>query len=105
MQMIHPIACAALTAALLTTVPAIAQTSGAMMRTSCSEASMKTAHDSMAKMTDVTKKAAAMKEMGMADDMMVGMKAIETRNAHTPNLSEAHRNIDQLRSQKPSAAE
>jgi hypothetical protein len=70
MKMIHPLACAALSAALLAAVPALAQTPGAMMSKDCSEASMKTARESMMKMTDATKKAAAMKEMGMAKDMM-----------------------------------
>ena len=70
MKMIHPLACAALSAALLAAVPAVAQTPGAMMGMNCSEASMKTMNDSMMKMTDATKKAAVMKEMGMAKDMM-----------------------------------
>ena len=70
MKMVHPLACAALSAALLTAVPALAQPSGAMTSMNCSEAGMKTANDSMMKMTDATKKAAAMKEMGMAKDMM-----------------------------------
>ena len=68
MKTIQPFACATLAAMLLTVVPALAQTPGAMMN--CSEASMKTANDSMMKMTDATKKAAAMKEMDMAKDMM-----------------------------------
>ena len=67
MKMIHPLACAGLAAALLAAVPALAQTPGAM---TCSEAHMKTMNDSMMKMTDTTKKAAAMKEMDMAKDMM-----------------------------------
>ena len=69
MKMIHPLACAALAAALLAAVPALAQTPGAMT-SNCSEAHMKTMNDSMMKMTDATKKAAAMKEMDMAKDMM-----------------------------------
>jgi hypothetical protein len=68
MKTIQTFACAALAAMLLTAVPALAQTPGAMMN--CSEASMKTANDSMMKMTDAPKKAAAMKEMDMAKDMM-----------------------------------
>jgi len=36
----------------------------------CSDASMKTANDSMMKMTDATKKAAAVKELDLAKDMM-----------------------------------
>lgn len=70
MKMIHALACAALSAALLTAVPALAQPSGATTSMNCSEASMKTANDSMMKMTDATKKAATMKEMDMAKDMM-----------------------------------
>ena len=70
MKMIQPIACAALSAILLSAVPALAQTSGAMMKMDCSEANMKTMNDSMMKMTDATKKAAAMKEMDMAKGMM-----------------------------------
>ena len=65
MKTIHPLACAALSAALLAAVPALAQTPGA-----CSEANMKTMNDSMMKMTDANKKAAVMKEMDMAKDMM-----------------------------------
>ena len=70
MKMIHPLACAALTAVLFAAVPALAQTPGAMTSKDCSEASMNTARDSMMKMTDATKRAAAMKEMDMAKDMM-----------------------------------
>ena len=70
MKMINPLACAALSAALLAAVPALAQTPSAMMSKDCSEASMKTANESMMKMTDATKKAAVMKEMDMAKDMM-----------------------------------
>ena len=70
MKTIHPLACAALAAALLAAAPALAQTPGAMTSTNCSEASMKTANDSMMKMTDATKKAAVLKEMDMAKDMM-----------------------------------
>ena len=40
----------------------------------------------------------------MADDMMVGMKAIDTRNAQIPNLSEGRSNIDQFLSQLPDVA-
>ena len=70
MKTIHPLACAALAAALLAAVPALAQAPAATAGMNCSEASMKTAHDSMMKMTDGTKKTAVMKEMGMAEDMM-----------------------------------
>ena len=73
MKTIYPLAFAALSAALLAAVPALAQAPGATTTTTgmnCSEASMKTMRDSMMKMTDATKKAAAMKEMDMAKDMM-----------------------------------
>ena len=70
MKMIQPLACAALSAMLLSAVPALAQTSGAMTSMHCSDASMKTAHDSMMKMTDANKKAETMKEMDMAKDKM-----------------------------------
>ena len=69
MKIIYPLACAALSAALLAAVPALAQTP-APTSTNCSDASMKTMRDSMMKMTDATKRAAAMKEMDMAQDMM-----------------------------------
>lgn len=66
---------AAVAAALLVASPAIAETSetkpaDATKTMDCSEASMKAMHDSMMKMTDTTKKAAAMKEMEMGKDMM-----------------------------------
>lgn len=70
MKMIHPLAYAALATALLATVPAFTQTSGTMTSMNCSEASMKTASDSMMKMTDASKKMAVMKAMDMAKDMM-----------------------------------
>ena len=73
MKMIYPLAFAALSAALLAAVPALAQAPGATTTTTsmnCSEASMKTMRDSMMKMTDATKRAATMKEMDMAQDMM-----------------------------------
>ena len=70
MKMILPLACATVSAMLLGTVPVIAQTPAAVPGMNCSEASMKTANDSMMKMTDATKKAAVMKEMDMAKDMM-----------------------------------
>ena len=73
MKTIYPLAFAALSAALLAAVPALAQAPGATTTTTgmnCSEASMKTMRDSMMKMTDATKKAATMKEMDMAQDMM-----------------------------------
>lgn len=66
----HPLACVALSVALFSAVPALAQTPGAMTNMNCSEANMKTMHDSMMKMPDATKKAAVMKEMDMAKDMM-----------------------------------
>ena len=75
MPLNNSLACAALAAALLAAVPALAQTSDtqpvdATKGMDCSEAGIKTVHDSMMKMTDETKKAAAMKEMDMAKDMM-----------------------------------
>lgn len=81
MTMNNSLRCAALAIALLATIPALAQTSDtkpadaakpadATKSMDCSEASMKAMHDSMMKMTDASKKAAAMKEMDMATDMM-----------------------------------
>ena len=70
MKTIHPLACAAFSAALLAVAPAFAQTPAATTSMNCSETSMKAANDSMMKMTDATKKAAAMKEMDMAKGMM-----------------------------------
>ena len=70
MKMTHPLACAALSAVLLAAVPALAQTPVATTSKDCSEASMKAANESTMKMTDATKKAAVMKEMDMAKDMM-----------------------------------
>lgn len=73
MKMIHAFAYAALVIAPLAAVPASAQTPAAPAATAskdCSDASMKAMQDNMMKMTDATKKAAAMKEMDMAKDMM-----------------------------------
>jgi len=70
MKHIQSFAFAAVSALVLTAVPAVAQTAGGMANMNCSDASMKTAHESMMKMTDATKKAAAMKEMDMAKDTM-----------------------------------
>ena len=70
MSMNRTLAFAALSFALAASVPAFAQTSGTMMDTNCSEASMKSANESMMKMTDATRKTAVMKEMDMAKDMM-----------------------------------
>jgi hypothetical protein len=70
MKITHPLACAALAATLLAAVPALAQAPGATTSMNCSEASMKAMNDSVMKMTDATKKAAVMKEMDMAKDMM-----------------------------------
>jgi hypothetical protein len=70
MKMIQPLACAALSAVLFSVMPAFAQTPGAMSSMNCSDTNMKAMNDSMMKMTDATKKAAAMKEMEMAKDMM-----------------------------------
>lgn len=67
---IRSIAYAAISAALFAAVPAVAQTSGAMMKMDCSEATMAKANADMMKMTDATKKSAAMKEMEMAKGMM-----------------------------------
>ena len=62
---------AVLSVPLFAALPATAQAPPATVTTmDCSEASMKTMQDSMMKMTDETKKAAAMKEMGMAKEMM-----------------------------------
>jgi hypothetical protein len=70
MKMTHPLACAALSAALFAAVPALAQNPAASTGMNCSEAHMKTMNDSMMKMTDATRKTAVMKEMDMAKDMM-----------------------------------
>ena len=70
MKMIHPLACAALSAVLLAAFPALGQTPSAATSKDCSEASMKSARDSMMNMPDATKRAAALKEMDMAKDMM-----------------------------------
>ena len=70
MNAIQRLTSAAVFAALLAAVPVGAQTPTATASKDCSEASMKAMHDSMMKMTDATKKAAAMKEMDMAKDMM-----------------------------------
>jgi uncharacterized protein (DUF305 family) len=70
MKMIPPLACAALSAALLAAIPALAQPSGHMASSKCSESGMKSANESMMKMTDATKKAAVMKEMHTAKEMM-----------------------------------
>ena len=70
MKMIHAFVYAALVIAPLAAVPASAQTPAATASKDCSDASMKAMQDNMMKMTDATKKAAAMKEMDMAKDMM-----------------------------------
>ncbi len=70
MKPIHAFACAALSVALFAAVPASAQAPSATASKDCSDASMKAMQDSMMKMTDATKKAAAMKEMDMAKDKM-----------------------------------
>ena len=70
MKMIHPLAYAALSAALLVAVPALAQTPSATENMHCSEEGMKAMRESMMKMMDATKKAEVMKEMDMAKDMM-----------------------------------
>jgi hypothetical protein len=81
MTLNNSLGCAALAIALLTSFPALAQTSDTKpadatkpadttKSMNCSEASMKAMHDSMMKMTDANKKAATMKEMDMATAMM-----------------------------------
>ena len=70
MKTTYTLACAALAAALFAAAPAFAQAPGTATGMNCSEANMKTANDSMMKMTDASKKAAVMKEMDMAKDMM-----------------------------------
>ena len=70
MKMIPPLACAALSVALLAAIPALAQPSDPMASARCSEAGMKSANESMMKMTDATKKTAVMKEMHTAREMM-----------------------------------
>lgn len=67
----HPFAYAAFAAALFAAAPAFAQAPGAATGMNCSDANMKTANDSMMKMTDATKKAAVVKEMDIAKDMML----------------------------------
>ena len=66
----HPLACAALSAALLAAVPALAQGPATKGAVACTDASMKSANDSMMKMKDASKKAAVSKELAMAKDMM-----------------------------------
>ena len=66
----HSLACAALSAALLAAVPALAQGPATKGAVACTDASMKSANDSMMKMKDASKKAAVQKEIGMAKDMM-----------------------------------
>jgi uncharacterized protein (DUF305 family) len=68
--MIRPLVCVALSTTLLAAIPAFAQPSGTMAGMTCSEASMKAAHDSMMTMTDAGKKMAVTKEMDMAKDLM-----------------------------------
>jgi hypothetical protein len=75
MTLNNSLSCAALAIALLISVPALAQAADtkpadAAKSMDCSEASMKAMHESMMKMTDENKKAAAMKEMDMAKAMM-----------------------------------
>lgn len=65
----RPIVYAVFAIASIVAAPAFAQTSGTM-KMDCSEASMNKANADMMKMTDATKKAAAMKEMEMAKAMM-----------------------------------
>lgn len=70
MKMIPSLAYAALSVACLTAIPVSAQPTDRMASAKCSEAGMKSAHESMMKMTDATKKSAAMKEMHTAGEMM-----------------------------------
>ena len=70
MKMIPPLACAALSVVLLTAIPVSAQPTDPMASAKCSEAGMKSANESMMKMTDTTKKAEVMKEMHTAKGMM-----------------------------------
>ncbi len=70
MKMIPPLACAALSVALLTAIPVSAQPTDPIAGAKCSEAGMKSANESMMKMTDATKKTAVMKEMHTAREMM-----------------------------------
>ena len=70
MKIIPLPACAALSAALLAAIPVFAQPSDPMASAKCSETSMKSANESMMQMTDASKKAAVMKEMHTATEMM-----------------------------------
>ena len=82
MTITKTLAWAALSIVLLTAVPAMAQTAGtpapattpgapvAAPAMKCTEADMKNMSDAMMNMADPAKKAAAMKEMDMAKDMM-----------------------------------
>jgi hypothetical protein len=70
MKMFISLAGVSLFVSLLGAAPALAQSPAAATSMNCSEANMTTAHDSMMKMTDATKRAAVMKEMDMAKDMM-----------------------------------
>jgi hypothetical protein len=63
------IAISSLAASLCLSGAAFAETSPGMM--GCSEANMTIMQDSMMKMSDASKRAAAMKEMDMAKSMMV----------------------------------
>lgn len=70
MKMIPTLALAALSVALLTAIPVSAQPTDPMASAKCSEAGMKSANESMMKMTDATKKVEVMKEMHTAKGMM-----------------------------------
>jgi hypothetical protein len=65
-----PATFAALVFVLFAVTPTLAQTSGTMTTMNCSEASMTKANADMMKMSDATKKTAAMKELDMAKEMM-----------------------------------
>ena len=70
MKMIRPLACVALSAALLATAQAHAQSTGTMTSMNCSEDNMKAADVSVMKMTDPAKRAAVRTELDMAKSMM-----------------------------------
>jgi hypothetical protein len=66
-----PVTFAVLVSALLACDPSSRSNLGNMSTMNCSEASMTKANADMMKMTDATKKAATMKEMEMAKEMMM----------------------------------
>lgn len=68
--MIPPLARAVLPLLLFIAIPVAAQPTDSMASAKCSEAGMKSVSESMVKMADATKKAAVMKEMHTARQMM-----------------------------------